>query len=168
MEYTGADGREQADVLPVDNMMQAFYYTHYIPAAELALDVVEPSPYRMSLAFDIEEELPITVDSESIPIKILVDKDPNFKDPIELMLGKKVGMFSLDPISILPEETEKTIHIKINPANMERLRNKKGKPNWQMNIVGTVKGEVIQRGRRRFQNAKYSEMTPIFIIKLNR
>jgi hypothetical protein len=48
---------------------------------------------------------------------------------------------------------------------MEELKARKGKPNWQMNIVGTVKGEVVQRGRRRFQNAKYREMTPYFVIK---
>jgi hypothetical protein len=37
-----------------------------------------------------------------------------------------------------------------------------------MYIVGSVKGEVIQQGRRRFQNAKYSEITPIFNIRLKR
>ena len=169
MEYPGQGGeREIAPVLPVDNMMQAFYYTHHIPAAELALDVSEPSPYRLSLDFNIEEERTFTFQDTVIPIKILVDKDPNFTDPIELMLGKKMGMFTLDPISILPEETEKTIYIKINETALEKLRNRKGRPTWQMNIVGTVKGEVVQQGRRRFQNAKYSEMTPFFLIKVNR
>jgi hypothetical protein len=168
VSYPGSDGREQADVLPVDQMMQAFYYTHYIPAAELALDVTEPSPYRLSLDFDLEEELPVTLDTESIPIRILVDKNPDFNEPIELMLGKKIGMFTLDPISIMPEEKEKIVHIKVNPTAMEKLRGKKGKPTWQMNIVGTVKGEVVQRGRRRFQNAKYREITPFFIMKLKR
>ena len=168
VSYPGSDGREQADVLPVDQMMQAFYYTHYIPAAELALDVTEPSPYRLSLDFDLEEELPVTVDAESIPIRILVDKNPDFNEPIELMLGKKIGMFTLDPISIMPEEKEKIVHIKVNPTAMEKLRGKKSKPTWQMNIVGTVKGEVVQRGRRRFQNAKYREITPFFIMKLKR
>ena len=169
LNYPGADGsREQADVLPVDQMMQAFYYTHYIPAAELALDVTEASPYRMSVDFDIHQELPITVNTETIPIKIKVDKNSDFNEPIELVLGKKIGMFTLDPVSILPEETEKTIYLRVNPTAMEKLKGKKGKPTWQMNIVGTVKGEVIQRGRRRFQNAKYREMTPFFIIKLDR
>jgi hypothetical protein len=37
-----------------------------------------------------------------------------------------------------------------------------------MYISGTVKGEVVQQGRRRFQNAKYNEITPVFIIKLKR
>ena len=46
LEYPAAGTRQTADVVPVDNMMQAFYYTHHIQASELALDVVKPSPYR--------------------------------------------------------------------------------------------------------------------------
>ena len=169
IEYPVGKGEtERAKVLPVDKMMQAFYYDHHIPAAELAVDVVEPSPYRMSLDFDIEQELEFSVNDETIPVKIIVDKDPGFNEPIELMIGKKNNLFSLDPISIMPEEKEKIIHIKLNPTQLEKLKKRKGKPNWQMYIVGTVKGEVVQQGRRRFQNAKYSEMTPIFILKLNK
>ncbi len=169
IEYPVGKGEtERAKVLPVDKMMQAFYYDHHIPAAELAVDVVEPSPYRMSLDFDIEQELEFSVNDETIPVKIIVDKDPGFNEPIELMIGKKNNLFSLDPISIMPEEKEKIIHIKLNPTQLEKLKKRKGKPTWQMYIVGTVKGEVVQQGRRRFQNAKYSEMTPIFILKLNK
>lgn len=168
MEYPGPDGREQADVVPVDKMMQAFYYTHHIQAAELALDVTEPSPYSMSVDFDIDKEILFSLQDTEIPLTIKIDKDPNFKDPIELMLGNKNRIFELAPISIEPNETEKTIYIKLNPAALERFKTRKNRPTWQMYIVGTVKGEIIQRGRRRFQNAKYREMTPIFLVKLKR
>ena len=168
MEYPGTDGREVADVLPVDKMVQAFYYTHHIQAAELALDVTEPSPYRMSLDFDINKEILVTMQDTEIPLTIKVDKDANFTDPIELMLGNKSRIFELQPISIMPEEKEKTIYIKINPTSLERFKSKKSRPIWQIYIVGTVKGEIIRRGRRQFQNAKYREMTPIFSVRLNR
>ena len=171
MEYpVGRGEREQARVLPVDKMMQAFYYEHHIPAAELAVDIVEPSPYRMSLAIDLEQEIPFSLENETIPLKIIVDKNPDFKDPIELMIGKKNNMFSLDPVSILPEETEKTIHIKLNQTLLnKRFKGKKNKPNWQMYISGTVKGEWVKQGKgRQVQIAKYSEMTPIFILQLQR
>ena len=167
-EYPGPDGREQADVLPVDKMLQAFYYEHHIPAAELALDVIEASPYRMSVDFNIDDPLTFKLTDEVIPVKILVDKDPGFNDPIELLLGKKNGLFSLEPISILPEEKEKTIYIKLNPTALEKMKGRKGKPYWQMYIVGTVKGEIVRQARRTFQNAKYSEMTPLFMIHLER
>ena len=168
LDYPGAEGREHTDVLPADNMMQAFYYTHHIPAAELAIDLAEPSPYRMSLGFDIDEELLFTFKDETIPVKILIDKDPGFNDPVELILGKKNGLFSLEPVSIMPEEKEKTIYIKLNDTALQKLKNKKSSPVWQMNIIGTVKGEIVRQGKRTFQNAKYREMTPFFLIKLNR
>lgn len=169
MEYPGTDGREMANVLPVDKMMQAFYYEHRIPAAELAIDVIEAAPYRMSLDFDINEPLPLRVTDDVIPVKVLIERDPGFTDPVELMLGKKNALFSLDPVSLLPEETEKVVYIKVNPQRMERLKGRKGKPNWQTYISGVVKGEWVKQGKgRQVQIAKYSEMTPIFQIQLKR
>lgn len=168
LEYPGVDGRTKTKVLPVDNMTQAFYYTHHIPAAELALDAVEASPYRMSVDFDIHKEVTFKATDGVIPIKILIDKNPGFNEPVELSLGNKNRLFSLEPISILPEETEKIIEIKLNETAFERFKKRKKGPFWQMHIVGMVKGEIIQRGRRRFQNAKYSEMTPLFILRLNK
>ena len=108
------------------------------------------------------------MDDTEIPLKIKVEKDAKFTDSIELSLGNKNRIFELQPISLAPEETEKTISIKLNPKALERYRTRKWRPTWQMYIAGTVKGEVIQRGRRRFQNAKYREMTPIFMIRLKR
>ena len=168
MSYQGANGTEEAAVLPVDNMMQAFYYTHHIQAAELAVDVAEPSPFRISLGFDVEETKYFTMRDEAIPVKVVIDRDPGFNDPIELLLGKKNGLFSLDPITIQPEESEKVIYIKLSESGLKRLRGRKTKPTWQMNIIGTVKGEIQQRGKRTFQNAKYRETTPFFLIKLQR
>ena len=169
MEYPGADGiREKVNVLPVDKMMQAFYYTHHIQAAELALDVTEPSPYRMSVDVDLEKEILFSLDDTEIPLTIKVEKDANFTDSIDLVLGNKNRVFELQPISIAPGETEKKISIKLNPKALERFKTRKWRPTWQMYIAGTVKGEIIQRGRRRIQNAKYREMTPIFMIRLKR
>ncbi len=168
LEYPTPDGREQANVVPVDNMMQAFYYTHHIQASELALDVVQPSPYRMSVDFDVANELPFSYANEHIPIKIIVDKEPGFNEPIEIVMGVKHRIFSLEPITILPEETEKIIYLKLNHTALERFRGRKTPPSWQMNIVGTVKGEITKQGKRTFQNAKYREITPYFVLKLAR
>lgn len=168
MEYSAREGVEQTNVLPVDNMMQAFYYTHHIPAAELALDVVAPSPYRMSLSLDVEQDVKFSMRDDVIPLKVFIDKDPGFNEPIELILGKKNGNFSLDPVSVLPEETEKTIYIKLNKEVLAKHLGKKQLPKWQNYIAGTVKGEIVKRGKRTFQNAKYREMTPVFVIQMQR
>ena len=167
-DYSGESGREQVDVLPVDNMMQAFYYTHHIQAAELTLDVVEASPYRLSLDFDHTKILQISANDEVIPVKVLIDRDPGFNENVELILGKKNGLFSLEPISITPDENEKLIYIKLNRELLQTQLKRKWAPTWQMSIVGTVKGEIQRQGKRTFQNAKYSEMTPFFLIKLKK
>lgn len=168
LDYPGENGREKMDVLPVDNMMQAFYYTHHIQAAELTLDVAPASPYRLSLDFDVQQQIFISAKDDVVPVRVLIDRNPGFDEPIGLLLGKKNSMFSLDPISIEPHETEKVIYIKLNKELMQKHINKKNYPTWQMSIVGTVKGEVERQGKRTFQNAKYSEMTPFFLMKLKK
>ena len=168
LDYPVSGGRAQANVLPTDDMMQAFYYTHHIQAAELAVDVVKPSPYRLSLEMDINEVITISEQDEVLPVKVLIDKDPGFNEPVELLLGNKVKMFSLEPVSIMPEESEKTIYIQLNKSYLESLKNKKWKPTWQMNIIGTVKGEIVRQGKRSFQNAKYREITPYFVISVKK
>jgi hypothetical protein len=159
--------RAVADVVPVDNMMQAFYYTHYIQAAELALDIVPASPYRLTVDVDTEE-IRFAATDGVIPIKVKIDRDPGFNDPVDLIMGIKHRLFTLEPVSLLPTEKEKIIYLKINAQDFERFKNRKTPPFWQMNIVGTVKGEITRQGKRTFQNAKYREMTPYFILELRK
>ena len=169
LEYKTKDGQGYRKVLPADNMMQAFYYIHHIQASELSVEVGEPSPYRMSLEMNIDKAIPLKFTDEVIPVKVLIDKDPDFKEEIALELGRKTRFFTLEPISIMPDETEKTIYIKVNSASLSTTyKTKKLSPTWQMNIVGTVKGEIVRKGKRTFQNAKYREMTPFFLIKLKK
>ena len=166
--YTSKEGEGQIEVLPADNMMQAFYYVHHIQAAELSLEVTEAAPYRLSLAMNPDRGVSFSASDEVIPVKIMVDRDRDFNEPIALELGKKNKIFSLDPITIMPEEKEKTIYIKLNTASLKIPKGKKFSPSWQMNIIGTVKGEIVKQGKRTFQNAKHREMTPFFIIRLKR
>ena len=166
--YPSKGGEEQTKVLPADNMMQAFYYIHHIQAAELSLEVTEASPYRLSVGMNMDRGVSFTFADEAIPVKILIDRDPGFNEPIDLELGKKNRLFSLDPVSIMPDEKEKTIYIKLNQEVMKSYKGKKFFPSWQTNIVGTVKGKVERQGKRTFQNAKYREMTPFFMIRMKR
>ncbi|MBQ9137342.1 MAG: hypothetical protein IJX65_01745 [Alistipes sp.] len=165
LEYQTPDGLQTADVVPVDNMMQAFYYTHYLQAAELSLDIAEPSPYRLRLSFDVcQHDVAFKMQSDVIPVKVIIDRDAGFDEPVELLLGNKNRIFSLEPISLQAGETEKTVYIKVNQSMLARYRNARNLPYWQMSIVGTVKGEIEKRGKRYFQNAKYRETTPYFTL----
>lgn len=164
--YPSKGGQEHIEVLPADNMMQAFYYVHHIQAAELSFEVTEASPFRLSVAMKLDKAIPVTIKDEVIPVTIQIDRDPGFNETIDLELGKKNRVFSLEPVSILPDETEKTIYIKLNTELLKANKRKKFLPTWQMSIVGTVKGEIVKKGKRTFQNAKYREMTPFFMIKM--
>ena len=166
--YPSKDGEEQTKVLPADNMMQAFYYVHHIQAAELSLEVTEASPYRLSVGINPDRGISFTFADEVIPVKVIIDRDHGFNEQVDLELGKKNRLFSLDPISIMPEETEKIIYIKLNQDILATYKGKKYHPSWQMNIIGTVKGEIVKQGKRTFQNAKYREMTPFFMLRMKK
>ena len=168
LKYFTKEGEDRVDVLPADNMMQAFYYIHHIQASELSVEVAAPSPYRLSLDMDIEKPIAISLKDEMFPVTVRIDREPDFTDPVALELGKKNRTFALEPVSIMPEETEKTIYIKLDKTALAKYKGKKFKPTWQMNIVGTVKGELVKRGKRTFQNAKYREMTPYFLIRVKK
>ena len=122
----------------------------------------------MSLDMDIEKPIAISLKDEMFPVTVRIDREPDFTDPVALELGKKNRTFALEPVSIMPEDTEKTIYIKLDKTALAKYKGKKFKPTWQMNIVGTVKGELVKRGKRTFQNAKYCEMTPYFLIRVKK
>ena len=166
LKYGKANSKSYTHIYPADKMMQAFYYTHHITAKELSLDITEASPYRINLDTDFNNEIEITPTDTIVPVHLLIDKDASFTDEINLELGKKNKVFELDPISVLPDEREKIIYLKVNKKAIQTYVGKKRLPLWQINIVGTVKGELIKKGKRTFQNAKYREISPFFLIKL--
>ena len=60
------------------------------------------------------------------------------------------------------------IVLKLNQEVLAKYKGKKFLPSWQMNIIGTVKGEIVKQGKRTFQNAKYREMTPFFMLRMKK
>jgi hypothetical protein len=94
----------------------------------------------------------------SIPVKI--KRNADFKDPIELSVYPKNRGIVMNPIKVMPDETEKTLTISVRAR--EILKQKKLR--FGISIIGMVNGEVDQRGKRTFENAKYREMSPIIVI----
>jgi hypothetical protein len=158
---------DKQTAVAADNMMQAFYYTHHIPAAGFVADVVPAALYSIHLSKEIESDLSkslhVSLTDTVIPLEINIVRAEGFIEPIELNLSKKIKQITMEPITVQPNETEKIVYLKINQVILNKMK----KVRFGFNIVGTVKGVIDQKGKRSFQNAKYREQTPIFILEKN-
>lgn len=153
--------------IAADLMMQAFYYTHYIPAASFVAEVGQPSSFSLRLSADLEDHLQnaITVSNgdTALSIKVRIFRADGFADPIELTLNKKNPLFTMQPTVVLPDETEKVVNLMIDKKIAGKLRRFRS----GFAIVGTVNGEIEKKGKRNFQNASFREYTPIFVLQKN-
>lgn len=149
----------------VDDMMQAFYYHHNIPAAGFSLKVTPRAPYRIEFSDElwVDNEYRLTAQGSDsvidVPVRIVRDRD--FKEPIELSVYPKSRLLSVQNATILPDESEKMVHIVISK---DPKRKTTYKTRYTLAIVGTVKGEVNKTGKRVFENAAYREMSPLIVI----
>jgi hypothetical protein len=163
-------GREAEKVtqkaIAADNMMQAFYYTHHIPAAGFVADITQSAPFSLHIASSSERELQQAIlvkpTDNLIPIKLRINRKEGFTDTVELALNKKLKQITLDPVSFQSGETEKVVYLNINPEARKTTRKFRG----AFSIVGTVNGEIEKRGKRTFQNALYREYSEIFVLEL--
>ena len=166
---TVANGKEQISVQQsakaADNMMQAFYYTHHIPAAGFVGQMVPASPFRLRLKSDTEggEQKPILIHEKDtvVYMKVVIDRNNGFTDAVELNLNKKTKQITMETVSFAANENEKTVALKLNRSLLDKQR----KMRIGLSIVGTVNGQVDKKGKRSFQNAQYKEFTPIFILE---
>ncbi|MDD4921802.1 MAG: hypothetical protein PHS30_04900 [Bacteroidales bacterium] len=162
-------GKEESTVsqiaVPADNMMQAFYYVHHIPAAGFVAEIKPASSFSLRLSSEVENNLGKSIlfsPSDSvIPITIRVNRAAGFTDPIDLAFNRKIQPLSMDTVKILPNETEKVILLKVDRDSMKKLRRFR----VGLSLVGTVNAVIEQRGKRNFQNATYREYTPIFVLE---
>jgi len=147
-----------------DNMMQAFYYTHHIPAAGFTAEITPASPFSLHLSSNMEENLQkdflVNLSDSIVSFKIRIFKSPGFNEPIDLALNKKNPLITMEPTQVLPNETEKIVYIKIS----DKLLQAKKTGRFAFAIEGTVKGEIDKKGKRSFQNALYREITPIVVL----
>jgi len=148
-----------------DNMMQAFYYTHHIPAANFVADISPASPFSIHLSKEIESQLskaiPVSVNDTVVPMKIYIDRQEGFTETVELNLNKKSKQINMEPVTLQSNDTEKLVYLKINKEGLNKFK----KIRIGLNFVGTVKGVIEKKGQRNFQNAKYREQTPIFVLE---
>ncbi len=147
-----------------DEMMQAFYYHHNIPAAGLSLEVNPKAPYRIEFPMNLyngnEFQISLVEGDTLLSIPVKIKRNPDFKDPIDLTLYPKNRGISMNTVQVMPDETDKTLSISIRSREMFKQK----KLRYGIAIIGTVNGVIDQRGKRTFENAKYREMSPLIVI----
>jgi hypothetical protein len=155
---------DSQNAVAADEMMQAFYYRHNIPAAGLSLEVNPKAPFRIEFPMDLYTnggfQIPFAEIDTVLSIPVKIKRNADFKDPIELSVYPKNRGVVMNTVKVMPDETEKILTISVRAR--EILKQKKLR--FGIAIVGTVNGEVDQRGKRTFENAKYREMSPIIVI----
>lgn len=151
--------------IAADNMMQAFYYMHHIPASELAAKVSQSAPFSLHLTPQMERSLDksIFVNPEDTLIDIIVrvERRNGFSEPINVGLNKKNKNIVMENVKFLVGETEKTIRLKLNAENTRKIK----KIKIPLCFVGTVNEQVDKKGKRSFENASYKEYSPVFVLE---
>ncbi len=152
------------NAVAADEMMQAFYYRHNIPAAGFSLEVTPKAPFRIEFPSEFytggEFRIPFAQTDTVLTLPVRIKWNADFKDPIELSVYPKNKNIVMTAVKVLPGETEKTLRISVRSGDIQKQR----KLRFGIMIIGTVNGEIDQRGKRTFENAKYREMSPIIVI----
>jgi hypothetical protein len=127
--------------------------------------IFQKSLFSIHLSKEIESKLskaiPVMVNDTIIPLKIFIDREEGFSESVELNLSKKSKQITMESVTFEPNEFEKEVLIKISGEALAKFK----KFRMGLNIVGTVKGVIEKKGQRSFQNAKYREQTPVFILE---
>jgi hypothetical protein len=157
---------EMQQAVAADNMMQAFYYMHHIPAVNFVADIIEQAPYSLHFEPEIERNLQksifVSPNDTVVVFKVELRRKADFNETVTLQLGRKTKQIVLDPVEFKPGETEKIIYIKLNLKDVAKFKGMQ-RP---ISIVGTVSGQIDKKGKRTFENALYRETTPIIILEL--
>ena len=161
-----SDGKS-LNAVAADEMMQAFYYHHNIPAAGFSLEVTPKAAFRIEFPGHLyngsEYQISLAEGDTTISIPARIKRNPDFKETIELSVYPKNRNTVMDAVKVLPGETEKTLTISVRSRDMLKQR----KLRYGIAIVGTVSAEIDKRGKRTIENAAYREMSPLLIITGN-
>ncbi|MEI6053251.1 MAG: hypothetical protein WCQ44_11160, partial [Opitutaceae bacterium] len=109
-----SDGKSQKAVA-ADEMMQAFYYHHNIPAAGFSLEVTPKAPFRIEFPGHLyngsDYQISFVEGDTAISIPVRIKRNPDFKETIELSVYPKNRNIEMAAVKVLPGETEKTVLI---------------------------------------------------------
>jgi len=151
--------------IAADNMMQAFYYMHHIPASELIANVSQFSPFSLHFTSQIEKNIQKSFIVNSVDtllsFKVRVERKNGFSEPTNIALNRKNKFITMENVQFLEGETVKTVTLKLNSEIIKKTR----KIKIPMCFVGTVNEQVDKKGKRSFENASFKEYSPVFVLE---
>ena len=80
----GKNEPETKTAVATDEMMQAFYYTHHIPAADFEAHITPKAPFSVHFSPETERFLSVPVIASAsanvLPLKVRIIREPGFTD----------------------------------------------------------------------------------------
>lgn len=119
---TTANGSITRDAVPVEQMMQAFYYTHMMPMEEFRMEVGPKQPFRVFVEKDWTGDLRLSYEKPT-PVKVRIERDPGFNSAVTIMIKSAGGGACKAEAQIIPEgENECTLELttRQNKARIDR------------------------------------------------
>ncbi|MBQ0080518.1 MAG: hypothetical protein KBS95_03085 [Alistipes sp.] len=161
---TGEDVRSGKRIVreahPVENMMQAFYYTHNIPAADLQIRIIEPQPFSIVATPRGDAEYR---EGEKMPVDVsIIRHDKNYSEPIQIIVrGAKNGsQMEADAVTVTKDQDKATIYLKFNSWKKNGLQS--------VIVTGIVKGSskrIKGQGRQAFTTS-VTAISPAITVQM--
>ncbi len=135
------------EAVPVESMMQAFYYTHLMPMEEFRVEVGEKQPFRMKVVQDWRGPLRL-VRGGTTSLKVHIDRDPGFDSPVTLMLRSSENGVKAEAVVIPEGASDGVLEITVKEG-----RRTKQPVYPRLAVYGVVKGssaKIAGKGRQAY------------------
>ena len=143
--------------VPVETMMQAFYYTHLMPVDEFRMEVSDQLPFR--LVVDKEGKGALRLDHfGETAVKVHIERKPGFRSPVTVMMKTSGGLVKARAVVIPENESEAVLQLTVGG----RHQNKRDIP-IVLSFYGVVKGsskKLAGKGRNAY-SASITAYAPV-------
>ena len=144
--------------VPVESMMQAFYYTHLMPMEEFRMEVVPEQPLKVNV-----------VSVEGNVIKVRLERKPGFNSPVTVMLKSSVPQVKAEAVVVPEGESEARLEVvRKLPKDPKKAKKQSVKKNVVISVYGVVKGtskKIAGKGRNAY-SASVTAYAPVFGMEI--
>lgn len=114
----GATIRKEA--VPAEELMQAFYLKHLVPASDFNVTVTEQLPFTVSRVGD---QRPIMLNKDTTTaIRIAIHRREGFVDPINFVLSTPMRGLKMKPVVAEADQQEVVLQIECHPMAKRPIR----------------------------------------------